>query len=289
VTPKQPERAPSGTYQLKPVAGLLLTITNDAGLELDTDEFKLTRGGRVIVRVTLAPAPTQTADTNKPVAPNMASASPGGIPSGTPRYIPPGLKSADAYHLVFITSRSRDGKSAEIADDNQFVNDVADAAGLGPHRHDNSPVGPIQWFAIASTTTVAARDNARIEGPVYNTLGQLIASNADDLWTENLRHPIAVTENGTRLPSFYRDSENQPYFVTTYTGSNADGTSHATQALGAIPADGTMPFYRYGHVDATDGDWLSCAHHRGFVERPLYALSQKLTVPNATGESVDPQ
>lgn len=58
---KQSSRAPSGTYGVQPIADLMLQATNHAGVELDTEEFRIKRGEKVIVRVTLAAAtPTKT-------------------------------------------------------------------------------------------------------------------------------------------------------------------------------------------------------------------------------------
>ena len=177
-----------------------------------------------------------------------------------------------------MTSQSCDGKNGDIEYYNQFVNDVANSANIGDRQSERSPVGPITWFAIVSTEKTAAKENARIVAPVYNTVGDLIVKNQAELWAGELRHPIAVSESGTRLPSFYGNNPKMGYFVTVFTGTTRDGTPHATQALGAKPVNGQLAF-RYGNVNATNDHWISNAQHRAGFKRPIYALSEKLTVP----------
>ena len=80
--------------------------------------------------------------------------------------VPTGLNPGDQYRLVFVTDGTRDATSTNIDDYNKFVTndarggtpgidtalDVAlNAAGFNPNT--------IEWKAIASTDSVAARDN----------------------------------------------------------------------------------------------------------------------------------
>ena len=53
LTPNKPEPMPSGDYKLPKVQGLLLSVTDDAGTEFNTAEFKIKRGDRATVRVRL--------------------------------------------------------------------------------------------------------------------------------------------------------------------------------------------------------------------------------------------
>jgi len=59
----------SGTYLPDSPRGLKLDVRDDAGLEIQTDEFKLKRGGKIRVLVTLAvpPAKNDTSDLAKPL------------------------------------------------------------------------------------------------------------------------------------------------------------------------------------------------------------------------------
>ncbi len=77
-------------------------------------------------------------------------------------FVPPGLSGGDMYQLVFVTNGTRDGLSDDITDCNAFVN--AEAA-LNSSK-TGSDIG-VDWFAIASTPTIHARDNALVSVPVY--------------------------------------------------------------------------------------------------------------------------
>lgn len=71
-------------------------------------------------------------------------------------FVPPGLNPGDEYHLVFVTEGTRDATSHDIADHNAFVQ--AEAEREGATTEDFG----IHWFAIGSTATVNARDNALV-------------------------------------------------------------------------------------------------------------------------------
>ena len=45
--------------------------------------------------------------------------------------VPDGLALGDPYHLVFVSSTTRDATSGNISDYNDFVQAAADAAGIG--------------------------------------------------------------------------------------------------------------------------------------------------------------
>ncbi len=55
IKPRQSQAAPSGIYQLQRAGGLLLSVTSEAGVKLNTDEFTLNRGHKLRVRVRLEP------------------------------------------------------------------------------------------------------------------------------------------------------------------------------------------------------------------------------------------
>ena len=82
--------------------------------------------------------------------------------------IAPNLPPGTPYQLLFVTSGVRDATSSNIADYNSFV--TAQAA-LSP----SLPSG-VSWSAVASTTSIDARVNARNNFPVYTTDGLLVAN-----------------------------------------------------------------------------------------------------------------
>ena len=257
------------------------TISSD-GRSLVYSSFRKDGAGTEDLWISHRVPRSQTTENSKPNSPSSSER------SSIPYYIPPGLKPGDFYQLVFVTSQTRDGKSSNIADYNSFVNQVADAAGIGLQNSENSPAGPIQWFAIVSTTSVAARDNAPVEAPIYNTLGNLIVNSAEELWGGSLRNPIAVTEVGGRSKPTYEIQDLKPElrtFTSVFTGTSTDGTPYPQKALGAVPPPEMNASYTYGDVDTTTSKWINSARHRASVNRPIYALSQKLTVPDVNRDS----
>jgi hypothetical protein len=77
--------------------------------------------------------------------------------AGTVTTIPPGLSPGDQYHLIFLTSGTRDATSSNIADYDAFVTDQANLspvlAALGT-----------TWRALGSTGTANAIDNRTSQG-----------------------------------------------------------------------------------------------------------------------------
>ena len=67
--------------------------------------------------------------------------------------VPTGLNAGDTYHLVFVTSTTRNATSTNIADYDAFVNNVADLA-------SNAQLGDINWKVIGSTSSVDAVNHA---------------------------------------------------------------------------------------------------------------------------------
>lgn len=67
--------------------------------------------------------------------------------------VPPGLQPGDRYHLAFNSSTFTPARSSDVGFYNTFVQNAADAAGLGSGQG-------VRWKAIASTATVHARNNA---------------------------------------------------------------------------------------------------------------------------------
>ena len=177
---------------------------------------------------------------------------------------PAGLNTGDLYRFAFVTSGVRNAESTEIADYNTFVSEAANAvpelAALGT-----------QWFAIASTATVDARDNTGTtppgDVPVFLLDGTMIAESYDDLWDWSIAVPLNVSELCTTVESN----------LNIWTGTGGFGT--ADQALGiASPTIGSgtatinAQWVRFGAT-------ASSANHR------FYAISDVLTVTETPTES----
>ncbi|NNM10649.1 MAG: hypothetical protein HKO60_01840 [Pseudomonadales bacterium] len=190
--------------------------------------------------------------------------------------VPPGLSPGDEYRLVFVTSGSTDAISSNIADYNTFVQSFADTAGLGPG-----------WTAIASTSTVDARDNTQTSSggaygngiPIYRLDGALVVTDYIDLWdgfllnpADGVVTPINIDEQG----SLVNDAEGAEGNVWTGTKSGYltgdGGAGFDNEELGtATPVD--------GYTGATSPYWIEKSQQspQSSLKR-IYAMSSVLTV-----------
>jgi hypothetical protein len=177
---------------------------------------------------------------------------------------PLGLNPGDVFYWVFVTSTKRDATSSNIEDYNKHVNDAADAA-TGPGKavvgvSGKTLLGDIEWKAIASTETVNARDNiGNPSNGIYRLDGALIASNEGDLFDGTILAAINLTE--ILSPSAY----------AAWTGSYANGTR--AYPLGKDPAQ-----VMFGITSWTDSHWMYAGTDAAQWLKPLYAISESLTV-----------
>ena len=178
--------------------------------------------------------------------------------------VPPSLSPGDKYHLVFVTSTTRDATSTNIADYNSFVQAAADAAGIG------SGDG-VDWFAIGSTQTVAAKVNALIGATnlVFLLNGTTkVADGYTDMWDTTLDNKINRTELGAT------------YSGAVWNGSkdNGDIPTWGGEWLGETPG-GTFGDVVAGNANVTNSAWLDTGGQAPSTLLPMYALSEELTVP----------
>lgn len=172
--------------------------------------------------------------------------------------VPPSLSPGDKYHLVFVTSTTRNATSTNIADYNAFVQAAADNAGIG------SGDG-VDWFAIGSTQTVAAKVNALIGATnlVFLLNGTTkVADGFTDMWDTTLDNKINRTELGAT------------YSGAVWNGSKDNGAipDWGSEWLGDVEAV-------VGNANATNMNWLDNGTQVRGNLLPMYALSEELTVP----------
>ena len=190
----------------------------------------------------------------------------------TPKLYPPGLERGDQYRLFFTTSESRDATFSNINIYNEFVQSVADAAPV---------VGSwdIEWNAVISTRRVDARDNTGtnddvdpVGAPIYLLDGSLYARTNFDLWNEeaNLNVTIGLTELGTILPIVPDGPNGEDGVIQVWTGSNENGVAFAPAGQGLVSI---------GAASTTGAAQFSFTSLPPIVDRPLYAMSEVLTVP----------
>lgn len=181
------------------------------------------------------------------------------------------------YCLVFITSEVHDAVSSDIEVYNDWVQGLANAAGIG----NTSALlpGGVEWKAIGSTATVDARDNTGtnplVDGvgvPVYLLDGTtLIANDNADLWDGQIANGIDQ----------YQAENTSTVHTWVFTGTKNDGTK----------ADGVNMWSHLGNEDGTKAVqgspnpamWIT--GNTGWAGAPLtdeirfYAISEVIPEP----------
>ena len=176
---------------------------------------------------------------------------------------PSGLAVGTKFRFLFVTSSDINAWGGSAGDYDSFVTTNAGGA-----TYNGSVVS---WKAIASTSTVDARDNVGGYGDnvaVYLVNGTKLANNmttgSGGLWSGSLlATPNINISSGTRN-------------VATFTGSNADGTKS-----GAVLGGSTNP--TAGSSSYTNGRWLNFTTFNRSTPLALYGVSAELTVIPAPG------
>ncbi|MDA1236798.1 MAG: PEP-CTERM sorting domain-containing protein [Acidobacteria bacterium] len=207
--------------------------------------------------------------------------------------VPSGLGVGDTFHLIFVTSTTRDGNDIEIGPYNTFVNTAANAVG--------STVGGVgaTWYAIASTqgspngtlrsdpgfiAPVAAIDNAVVSAAVYLPDGTKIADDSADMWDATIQNTINIDEfgqtvgNGTQVwtgsRATFAGQWGYPAEWPYGAGGNATTAGFHWNALGDRGPGG---YYRVGQVGLTNSQWIN-VNESNASARAFYALSEELTI-----------
>jgi len=177
-----------------------------------------------------------------------------------PVVVPPGLAAGSSYRLVFATDTATTGFSSDVT---TYNNLVAMSADTEPAL---SALGTT-WNAIASTSTVDARDNtgtnpASMGVPIYNLAGQLVATSNADLWDGSIANAIFYNQHGEPPP---------PGLQIVWTGTRTTGI--ADHPMGT-------EFPSWGEGDYSDNEWVFASYGSYGSEREflLYGMSGVLTV-----------
>lgn len=173
-------------------------------------------------------------------------------------------EAGDQYRLVFITSQTTDATSTDINTYNAFVQNVANAAGLGTG-----------WKMVGSTATVDARDNTSTNP---NTDGTgvsffltdgvtLLATDNADLWNGTAA-PVNTDEYGQLF------SEDR-----AFTGSEGNGTAMGgvgDRVLGGSSEDPSR--VRTGRNDQAGTGWMRNYNVSASSLQSVFAMSDPLTI-----------
>jgi hypothetical protein len=189
----------------------------------------------------------------------------------------PNLPPGSQYQLVFVSAGTRDALSTNIDDYNSFVTEQA-------NLNLNLPSG-ITWSAIASTSTVDARDNAVTYDsiPIYNTSGQQVSDGTYHFWGGQDGPPGSIY---TLWNSISSDQYGNNISADVWTGSKSDGTKYSSGGLGvwivspSFPSEYESPVR--GSSTSRTATWISdtvqLTSNPSNMNCPLYAISSPITV-----------
>ena len=189
---------------------------------------------------------------------------------------PTGLNEGDIYHLVFVSSTRRNATSTAIADYNTHVQNAANAAGIG------NTVG-VDWYAVCSTETVNANDNAQVSGPVYlvDPIAPILVAAQADFYTRTHLQAINQMENGQPYPGIPWSVQDP---ANPYQGDPDRAVWSGSYESGGKTGNfmGNPNGAAYGYSHHTGRSWLFWEHDGAKAtytkEFPLYGLSEPLEV-----------
>ena len=186
--------------------------------------------------------------------------------------IPMGVTPGDSFRLLFISSTTRDGTSSDIADYNSFAQARAAAghAAIQPYS--------ALFQALASTSAVDARDNTMTTGagePIYWLDGNKLADNYADFYDGTWDDYGRTDESGSTNSN-----------SVALTGSNTDGTKHATESLGATTVRTGSAVS--GSDPITSGNSSASQSLRFYAFSPVFTVGiPEISVALPTGEGVN--
>jgi hypothetical protein len=123
-------------------------------------------------------------------------------------------------------------------------------------------VSPSPWRAIISTNAVSAIDRLDIRGPIYNRLGELVATGKEDFFDGTLSASPGFDEFGNDL----RGSSLEVWTGTLSTGVHSANTADSwTNPLASSGA-------QFGLLSATDSTWLDAGVHPANGVARLYVI-----------------
>ena len=179
--------------------------------------------------------------------------------------VPAGLGQGDSFRLLFVTSTTRNGRVADIARYDQFVQDAA-AAG-----HADIQAHSAHFKVLGSTQTINASDHtgtthtATDPGvPIYWLDGSKAADDYADFYDGDWDSNSATQEDGAAAPAG----------VEVYTGSNSDGTIYERRYIGTDDGNAV----RIGKPGASGEEIDSGGNKNRTNQLGFYGLSGVFTV-----------
>ena len=179
-------------------------------------------------------------------------------------WVPDDLNPGDSYHLVFVTSGTRNASSTDISDYNDFVNNQM---GTTDDNDPTNPHGDITWYCIGSTSAVDAEDNisfsddATVNRPVYRLDGTRVADDSGDFWDGTIDAAINTANDG-------QDSIDDD----VWTGTNTFSGMASPWPIGGASVT-------HGDTTVVSDGWCAWATGTGTSPMRFYGFSAPLTAP----------
>jgi hypothetical protein len=177
----------------------------------------------------------------------------------------------DTYRLAFTTSGVTDATSTDIATYNTFVQDAADAAGLGTG-----------WNVIGSTLDMDAKDNTgtNVGDGVATFLMDGVTKAFDnnaDMWDGRIESSYYHDGEARDHWGIFLDENGEMRSAEVFTGTQNSGVVDAARPLGNTnPEDLKITL---GHSDFFRNDrWILRWNAPPTAELPVFGLSEVLTV-----------
>ena len=196
---------------------------------------------------------------------------------------PADIGAGERFRLMFISSTKRDATSTDIAAYNTFVSTLAAAGVTAVQTYAND------FTAVVSTESVNARANTQTratdtDAPIYWVDRFSIGANgrvADgyaDFYDGTWQNTLGLSESGNILLNSSGSA---------WTGTNTDGTTHATQFMGATGSSPTVRSWQAisGIITATT-DAPSTSHHILGLSPVFQVATLANTAPTAANNTV---
>ena len=196
---------------------------------------------------------------------------------------PADIGAGERFRLMFASSTIRDATSTDIAVYNTFVRTLAAAAGLTAVQTYAE-----DFTALVSTESVNARANTQTratdtDAPIYWVDTGVIdaidraADDYADFYDGGWQNSAGGSESGTSL----HGGTGQ-----IWTGTNTNGTTHATQFMGATGSSPTVLRWRPDLRTVTGADDPSTSHHILGLSPVFQVATIVNTVPTAADNTV---
>ena len=178
----------------------------------------------------------------------------------------------DTYRLIFATSMGTEATSTDIEFYNTFVQNAANASALG--------LGSVTWKALASTETVAARDNTSTNGTENGTGESFWLVNGTSLVADNYADLYGFQTHTTRINK--SETGGTPFdggsYTSVWTGSDGAGGIKANNELG--DDDGTSLTGLWNFISGAH--WIERFSIDNTTIFGMYGVSEVLTVAGDT-------